>query len=64
MEGGDFCVEIFAYCVLDNHYHILLQTPEAKLSRAMRLSMASTRSDLTVRITAMGRYFGGATKRS
>jgi putative transposase len=38
-------VEIFAYCLLGNHYHILLQTPEAKLSRAMRLSMASTRSD-------------------
>src|SRR6266536_2105874 len=29
-------VEIFAYCFLDNHYHILLQTPGAGLSRAMR----------------------------
>jgi REP element-mobilizing transposase RayT len=29
-------VEIFAYCLLDNHYHILLQTLGAGLSRAMR----------------------------
>ncbi len=29
-------VEIFAYCLLDNHYHILLQTPGAGLARAMR----------------------------
>jgi REP element-mobilizing transposase RayT len=29
-------VEIFAYCLMDNHYHLLLQTPNAGLSRAMR----------------------------
>src|SRR6266568_4263905 len=25
-----------AYCLMDNHYHMLLETPEANLSRAMR----------------------------
>jgi REP element-mobilizing transposase RayT len=25
-----------AYCLMDNHYHLLLETPEANLSRAMR----------------------------
>ncbi len=29
-------VEIYAYCLLDNHYHLLLQTPKGGLSRAMR----------------------------
>jgi REP element-mobilizing transposase RayT len=29
-------VEIFAYCLMDNHYHLLLQTPRGGLSRAMR----------------------------
>ena len=29
-------VEIFAYCLMDNHYHLLLQTPKGGLSRAMR----------------------------
>jgi len=29
-------VQIFAYCLMDNHYHLLLSTPSAGLSRAMR----------------------------
>jgi putative transposase len=29
-------VEIYAYCLMDNHYHLLLSTPSAGLSRAMR----------------------------
>lgn len=29
-------VEIFAYCLMQNHYHLLLQTPKGGLSRAMR----------------------------
>jgi putative transposase len=31
-----FCVEIHAYCLMENHYHLLLSTPEAGLGRAMR----------------------------
>ena len=29
-------VELFAYCLMGNHYHICLRTPEANLSRVMR----------------------------
>jgi REP-associated tyrosine transposase len=29
-------VEIYAYCLMDNHYHLLLSTPVAGLARAMR----------------------------
>ena len=29
-------VEIYAYCLMDNHYHLLLSTPRGGLSRAMR----------------------------
>ena len=29
-------VKVTAYCLMPNHYHILLQTPDANLSRAMR----------------------------
>ena len=29
-------VEIFAYCLMDNHYHLLLSTPTGALSRPMR----------------------------
>jgi len=26
----------YAYCLMDNHYHLLIETPEANLSRGMR----------------------------
>ena len=29
-------IRISAYCLLPNHYHILVQTPEANISRSMR----------------------------
>jgi putative transposase len=31
-----FSIKICAYCLMDNHYHLLVSTPEANLSRAMR----------------------------
>ena len=31
-----FGVECHAYCLMSNHYHLLLKTPRANLSRAMR----------------------------
>ena len=31
-----FQIRVHAYCLMPNHYHILLQTPLANLSRAMR----------------------------
>ena len=31
----------YAYCLMDNHYHLLLETPEANLSRGMRRLNAS-----------------------
>ncbi len=29
-------VEIHAYCLMSNHYHLLIKTPFANLDRAMR----------------------------
>ena len=31
-----FEIEIHAYCLMDNHYHLLVKTPKPNLSRAMR----------------------------
>jgi len=31
-----FGMEVHAYCLMDNHYHLLIKTPRANLSRIMR----------------------------
>lgn len=31
-----FEIEIFCYCLMSNHYHLLIKTPNANLGRAMR----------------------------
>ncbi len=31
-----FCIEVHAWCLMGNHYHLLIKTPHANLSRAMR----------------------------
>ena len=33
---AQYKVEVHAYCLMDNHYHLLIKTPEANISRAMR----------------------------
>ncbi|MFC1825734.1 transposase [Thermodesulfobacteriota bacterium] len=32
----DYNVKVSAYCLMSNHYHLLVQTPDSNLSRAMR----------------------------
>lgn len=29
-------IKVYAYCLMDNHFHILLSTPDANLPRVMR----------------------------
>ncbi len=31
-----WCIEVFAYCLMGNHYHLCLPTPTANLGRVMR----------------------------
>jgi len=31
-----FDLKVFAYCLMDNHYHLLVSTPDANLARIMR----------------------------
>ena len=33
---GRFGWQVWAYCLMDNHYQLLVETPQANLSRGMR----------------------------
>jgi putative transposase len=36
-EASDlFDIKVQGYCLMDNHYHLLINTPKANLPRAMR----------------------------
>lgn len=53
----------FAYCLMSNHYHLLVQTPEANLSAGMRYvngvyTQASNRRHRRVGHVFQGRYRG------
>lgn len=34
---------VYAYCLMSNNYHLVVETPEANLSRSMRLNGVYTR---------------------
>ena len=36
-DGADrFSLKVHAYCLMENHYHLILETPEANISRALQ----------------------------
>ena len=51
-------VNIAAYCLIPNHYHILVNTPDANISRYMRHLNGYTPSVSIVVTIWMGRYSG------
>jgi putative transposase len=52
-------VRISAYCLMSNHYHLLLQTPRANLSRAMRHIDGIYTQRFNRRHKAVGQLFAG-----
>ncbi|MCD6266670.1 MAG: transposase [Deltaproteobacteria bacterium] len=55
-------VRIAAYCLMPNHYHMLVQTPAANISRSMRhLNGVYTQRDTIAATDAMDSFLEGAT---
>jgi putative transposase len=38
----DFNWAMHAYCLMDNHYHLLIETPDGNLSKHFRLILSVT----------------------
>jgi REP element-mobilizing transposase RayT len=56
-----FNVKIAAYCLMANHYHLLVQTPDANLSRSMiKGSSPPHRRRVNLRLTLLAKFRKGA----
>ena len=53
-----------AYCLMPNHYHLLIETPEPNLSRGCSSSMACSHSDSIVTTSGWGMFCRVDTRRS
>jgi putative transposase len=60
--GGRFGVRIHAYVLMENHFHLLLETPEANLSRAMQWLSVSYSVWFNRRHNRAGHLFQGRFK--
>jgi REP element-mobilizing transposase RayT len=59
---GRFRVAIHAYVLMKNHYHLLLETPEANLSKSMHYLNTAYTSYFNVRHSRVGHLFQGRYK--
>jgi REP element-mobilizing transposase RayT len=57
-----FEVDVFAYVLMDNHYHLLLRTPRANLSRAMQWLGVTYTNRINARHRRSGHLFQGRLK--
>jgi REP element-mobilizing transposase RayT len=57
-----FEIDVFAYVLLDNHYHLLLRTRRANLSRAMQWFCVTYTNRINARHSRSGHLFQGRFK--
>jgi putative transposase len=55
-------LEIFAFCLMTNHYHLLLRTPDANLSAAMQWINTTHAVRFKIRHSRSGHFFQGRFK--
>lgn len=57
-----FGIIVHAYCLMDNHFHLLIETPSANLARAMHTFHASYANWFRVKYQLVGSVFQGRYK--
>jgi len=54
-----YCVEVHAFCLLGNHYHLIIRTPKANASRAMQWLNVSYSAWFNAKQNRVGHVFQG-----
>ena len=67
LKNLETCIELHnlfchAYCLMDNHYHLLIETPDANLSKAMRDINGNYTQGFNVRNERVGHVLQGRYK--
>ena len=62
LATGRYRAVIYAYCLLDNHYHLLVETPEGNLSKVMRFINGSYATYFNVKRNRAGHLLQGRYK--
>ena len=57
--GSRYCVEVHAFCLLGNHYHLIIRTPEANASQAMQWLNVSYSAWFNAKRNRVGHVFQG-----
>ncbi|MFA7577968.1 MAG: transposase [Candidatus Muiribacteriota bacterium] len=57
-----FNIELFAYCLMPNHYHLLIKTNESNLSKAMHVLNTSYSNWFKIKHEIVGHVFQGRYK--
>lgn len=58
----EYGLRLFAYCLMDNHYHLFLQTPAANLHEAMQSFQSQYARFINLRYARVGPLFQGRYK--
>jgi REP element-mobilizing transposase RayT len=57
-----FTTRIHTYCLMSNHYHVLIETPQANLSRAFKAMLAT--QFIIIKTSKRGHLFQGSSRLS
>jgi len=57
--SGRYCVEVHAHCLMPNHYHLIIRTPEANASQAIQWLNVSYSAWFNFRQERIGHVFQG-----
>lgn len=55
----NYNVEIYSFVLMDNHFHLMIRTPQANLDKAMNYFMRETSRHITFSCSRINQTFGG-----